>query len=267
MGYTEHFVKLSDGVQILYTDTGAPQASSASLDYTTLVVLHGSGFNGDGLVPLHKHAHNDNLRIILWNRRDYRGSTKYTSEELNALVHGSKTHQDRLALHLAWFFAHFIKFEGTPALTPDRKAGGFILVGWSFGCATALALLADPAVIPRPLYETIEPYLMGLVLYDPPGLALGNPLPDGCVPGPPFVKNAHTPAQLCYQFQVVSAYFTHPDIATGTASGLSTQTRPSKMTINSWTPEQLERYFDGEALLRSEFPWCVGSYWAVIQSY
>lgn len=40
--YNEYTVKLPDGVEIYYTDSGAPRSN----DYTTLVILHGSGFNG-----------------------------------------------------------------------------------------------------------------------------------------------------------------------------------------------------------------------------
>jgi hypothetical protein len=38
-------------------------------------------------------------------------------------------------------------------------------MGWSFGNATTLALLSDPSVLPKSLYDTIAPYLMSLVLY------------------------------------------------------------------------------------------------------
>jgi pimeloyl-ACP methyl ester carboxylesterase len=119
----------------------------------------------DGLVALHKYAHQNDLRVILWNRRDYRGSTKYTDAELEDLKEGRKVFQDRLAIQLAWFLEHFIKQKGTPKLSADRKSGGFILMGWSLGNVTTLSLLSDPDAIPKPLYEIVEPYLMSIVLY------------------------------------------------------------------------------------------------------
>lgn len=103
--------------------------------------------------------------MIIWNRRDYRGSTKYTDAELEDLAAGRKVFQDRLAMQLAWFLEHFVKHENTPKVSLDRKSGGFILMGWSFGNATTLSLLADPAVLPTELYERIEPYLRSLILY------------------------------------------------------------------------------------------------------
>lgn len=78
---------------------------------------------------------------------------------------GRKIFQDRLGVQIAWFLKHFIENEHTPAVTADRTAGGIILMGWSFGNATNLSLLADPTTIPRSVYEIIEPHLRSLVLY------------------------------------------------------------------------------------------------------
>ncbi|KAJ6611318.1 Alpha/Beta hydrolase protein [Mycena sp. CBHHK59/15] len=250
--FTENTIKLPDGIEILYTDSGAPKTT----DYTTLVVLHGSAFNGDGFVRLHEHAHKHNLRVILWNRRDYRGSTKYTDEELEDLKAGRKIYQDRLAIQTAWFFEHFIKHENTPELSADRKTGGFILMGWSFGNATTLALFSDPAVIPKALYDTIEPYIMSLVIYDPPYTALGYPLPGQENFYDPWTDPDYpTPEQLYDNFQHwVSSYYTHPDIASGKPSGMSFEKRTEKRTVSSWTEEQKERYFDKVAAVRTELP-------------
>jgi pimeloyl-ACP methyl ester carboxylesterase len=176
--YTEHILKLPDGINILYTDSGAPNTP----DYTTIVVLHGTGFNGcafcaivvedctsysssDSFVRLHEYAHKYNLRIVICNRRDYRGSTKYSDDELADLQAGRQSFQHLLGLQTAWFLEHFIKHENTPKVTADGRAGGFILVGWSFGNATTLALLAEADMIPQQLYKTLEPHLRSLVLY------------------------------------------------------------------------------------------------------
>ncbi|KAF7341425.1 Aminodeoxychorismate synthase [Mycena venus] len=252
INYTEHTVKLPDGIELLYTDSGAPISAS----YTTLIVLHGSGFNGDGFVPLHEFAHRNDLRVILWNRRDYRGSTKYTDAELEDLAAGRKVFQDRLAMQLAWFLEHFIKHENTPKISVDHGSGGFILIGWSFGNATTLSLLADPAVLPTALYETIEPYLRSVVLYDPPYIALGYELPGHESVYDPFTDpDCSTPAAIYDNFKHwVSSYYTHPDIASGKPSGMSFAKRTAKRTYVGWSEEQRARYFDGEAAVRSELP-------------
>ncbi|KAJ6562616.1 hypothetical protein B0H19DRAFT_943874 [Mycena capillaripes] len=252
--HTEHTIKLPDGIELYYTDSGPPSSSS----YTTLVVLHGSAFTGDGLVPLHKYAHQNDLRMILWNRRDYRGSTKYTDAELEDLKAGRKVFQDRLAVQLAWFFEHFIKQENTAKLSVDRKSGGFILAGWSFGNATALSLLSDPDAIPKALYEIVEPYLMSVVLYDPPFTALGYTPPDHETFYQPMADpDYHTLEQKYDNFQHwVSSYYKHPDIASGKPSGLSFAKRTDKQTVSSWTEEQKEKYFDKVAAIRTELPKC-----------
>jgi hypothetical protein len=81
---------------------------------------------------------------------------------------GRKIFQERLAIQLAWFLEHFIKHEKTPMLSVDRNSGGFILMGWSFGNATMLSLFSDPDAISQTLYETVEPYMMSLILYGQP---------------------------------------------------------------------------------------------------
>ncbi|KAJ7660263.1 Alpha/Beta hydrolase protein [Mycena polygramma] len=250
--YTEHTVKLPDGIELCYTDTGAP----ASASYSTLIVHHGSGFNGDGFIPLHQHAHRSNLRVLALNRRDYRGSTKYTDAELEDLKEGQKIFQDHLAIQLAWFLEHFIHHEGVPKVSQDRKSGGFIIMGWSFGIATTLSLLSDPAVLPQTLYDTIEPYVMTIVLYDPPYSGLGYPHPNDEHWYDVFADSEYpTPEQMYENFLVwVSSYFTHPDIASGKPSGISYAKRTGKWTFSTWSVEEKDKYFDKMAAVRSEFP-------------
>ncbi|KAJ7139183.1 Alpha/Beta hydrolase protein [Mycena epipterygia] len=254
--YTEHTLTLPDGIDILYTDSGAPDTP----DYTTLVVLHGTGYNGYGFVLLHAYAHKYNLRIILWNRRDYHGSTKYSDAELADLWAGRKSFQDRLAIHTAWFLEHFVGHENTPKVTADRKAGGFILVGWSGGNCTTLALFADPTAIPKPLYEHIEPHLRSLVLYDPACISLGYPPPPTEGIYDPFTDpEATTSDKLFDIFQPwVSSYFTHPDIASGDPAGLSREKLSDKQTTSQWTEEQMAKCYDKQAAIRSRISPAMG---------
>ncbi|KAJ7806830.1 hypothetical protein B0H13DRAFT_1669614 [Mycena leptocephala] len=249
--YTEHILKLPDGINILYTDSGAPNTP----DYTTIVVLHGTGFNGYSFVRLHEYDHKYNLRIVICNRRDYRGSTKYSNDELADLQAGRQSFQHLLGLQTAWFLEHFIKHENTPKVTTDGRAGGFILVGWSFGNATTLALLAEADMIPRQLYKILEPHLRSLVLYDPPSLALGYraPVHDG-LPNPLNNPDCTTPDETYEHFEKwVSSYYTHPDIAAGCPSGLSLENCTEKRTINQWTEEEKARYSDKAAAIRVDW--------------
>ncbi|KAJ7855487.1 hypothetical protein B0H14DRAFT_2579353 [Mycena olivaceomarginata] len=90
--YFENTLKLPDGVEIRYTDCGALNTS----DYTTMIVIHRTGFNGYALAQLHACAQKYNLRIVLCNRLHYHGSTKYSEEELAELMAGSKYFQEKL---------------------------------------------------------------------------------------------------------------------------------------------------------------------------
>ncbi|KAJ7238346.1 Alpha/Beta hydrolase protein [Mycena haematopus] len=253
--YTEHTCTLSDGVNIFFTDSGAPAAA----DYTTLVVFHGTGFNGFSLTPLHQHAHQHNFRTILCNRRGYYGSTQYTDDEIAELHEGDKAFQDRLALQIARLLEYFIEHQHTPRPTDDGKKGGFILMGWSFGGASALALLSDPAAIPGQLYETIEPYLRSLVLYDPPFEALGHSPP----PLPELYNAFADPAYTTFDakfinFQYwISSYSKHPNIASGDAAGMFVAKPPAdtaNSTFGRWTDEEKARYTDKAAAIRVDLP-------------
>ncbi|KAJ7139230.1 hypothetical protein C8R44DRAFT_605493, partial [Mycena epipterygia] len=88
---TEHMFRLPDGIDIRHTDSGAPSTP----DYTTMVILHGTGYNGCAcFVRLHEYAQRYNLRIILWNRQDYHGSTRHTNDKLADMRAGGKKSQD-----------------------------------------------------------------------------------------------------------------------------------------------------------------------------
>ncbi|KAJ7716226.1 Alpha/Beta hydrolase protein [Mycena maculata] len=250
--WTEHTIKLPDGIELLYTDSGAPNTA----DYTTMVVFHGTGFNGYGFARVHEYAHEHNMRTIVCNRRGYRGSTKYTDDELADIQAGRKIFQDRLAVQTAWLLKYLVEEENTPKVTPDGAGGGCILMGWSWGNATVLALLADPAVIPRQVYQTIKPYLRSLVLYDPPFLALGYPRPPLHGVYDPFNDpDCVTGEQVYDNFRHwVTSYYDHPDIESGNPAGMSFEKRTSNRTISRWTEEEKARYCDTLSAVESDLP-------------
>ncbi|KAJ7433437.1 hypothetical protein B0H11DRAFT_1758951 [Mycena galericulata] len=274
--YTEHTLKLPDGVEILYTDSGAPGTS----DYTTLhqgnprevfpdvVVLHGTAFNGYGFVRLHEYASKYNMRVILCNRRGYHGSMKFSEGDVAEMRAAPKVFQDRVALQLAWFLQHFVEEERIPKVTLDdvnrNLGGGIVLMGWSFGNATSLALLADPGVIPKDVYGVIEPYLRTLVVYDPPDavLAYSDPKIDGIYH--PFADPAYTTFEEKFDafLDWVSSYHQHPDLAARDPSGL-TCARPTENptpTINRWTAEERARNCEPAKVAAVDFPASVESF-------
>ncbi|GLB39034.1 hypothetical protein LshimejAT787_0601960 [Lyophyllum shimeji] len=247
---SSHTYNLTGGIDIFFTDSGAPPDST---DYTTLVILHGSAFTGHGFEKMHDYSHADNLRTVIWNRRDYPGSTPYTDAELEDLNQGGKVFLDRLAIQVADFLKQFIEKEKVPKITADRKAGGFAILGWSMGSATAMPLFSDPSLLSSELYALLEQYVKNLVLYDPPYLSFGYQLPaDEKTYNPWTDPDCKTPEELYQNFGFwVSSYYDHPDVS-GTINGLDYRKRTDKATITSWTPEEFQRNYCESAAVRSE---------------
>jgi len=218
-----------------------------------LIVLHGSAFTGDGFERLHDYAHRYNLRTVIWNRRDYPGSTKYTDAELDDLNNGRKVFLDRLAIQVADFLKQYIEKESIPKITADRKFGGFAIMGWSMGSATAMPLFSDPSLISPELYTLLEQYVKDLVLDDPPYLSFGIPLPaDEKTYNPWADPDCKTPEELYQNFGYwVSSYYDHPDVS-GTIHGLNYEKRAGIPTVTTWTPEQFQRFYNEAAAVRSE---------------
>jgi hypothetical protein len=112
------------------------------------------------LLPLGA-AHN--IRLVILNRRDY--STKYTDENLKDLVAGDKSFMERLALEVKHFLLWFIDAHNIPKITADCQSGGFVVMGWSMGNATAFSLLGYPDIVGNESYRRLEPYFRQLILY------------------------------------------------------------------------------------------------------
>src|ERR1700734_4186284 len=89
-------------VELFFTMTDSGPVAG-STNYTTLVIYHGTAFNGskrflsysaressltrslDSLLKLVPFAAPDNIRLVIVNRRRYAGSTKYTDTEMQEL--------------------------------------------------------------------------------------------------------------------------------------------------------------------------------------
>ncbi|KAK7050645.1 Aminodeoxychorismate synthase [Favolaschia claudopus] len=254
---TDNICTLPDGIKIFYTDSGAPETS----DYTTLVIFHGTGFNAFNFNPLHAHAHSNNLRIIACNRREYHGSTPLTDDEVAELNSGSPAFLTKKALLVAQFLEYLIKQQSTPRLTDNRQNGGFVVMGWSFGAAYPIALLAQSTAIPPELYQTIEPYLRAVVVNEPPIEALGLPPPPL-----PTLYNAFTDPEypaFSAKFQNfqnwISSYFEHPDLTSDDPAGLYVgkplpESCGKSSTFSRWSAEEKARYCEAKAPMRADLP-------------
>ncbi|KAK0463045.1 uncharacterized protein EV420DRAFT_1265217 [Desarmillaria tabescens] len=240
---------LSNNVNIFFTDSGAPPGSS---DYTTVVILHGSAFTGDTFEKLHALAHKSNLRTVVWNRRDYPGSTGYSDGELQELHNGEKTFLDRLAIQMVEFLLLFIEKEAVPKISPDRHLGGFAIMGWSMGTTTAMALFADADLLSCAQYDMLELYVKDLILYDPPLVSIGIEVPDDAKPYDPWTDPEYKTAEELYGnfCQWVTGYYDHPSCPT--IYNMDFRKRTDRRSCTSWTSGQWARYYNEGASVRSE---------------
>ncbi|KAJ8074535.1 hypothetical protein PM082_015437 [Marasmius tenuissimus] len=255
---------VAENVQIFCNDTGPP----CSNDYSTLVFLHGSLFCGGTFDTLFDHAHQHNVRIVSLNRREYPGSTPYSSPELEELHKGEKSFLDRLALHLARFLNAFIEEQEIPPISNDREKGGIVLVGWSMGCVTSMTLLSNPGALFGGLYDLLERYVKGLVLYDPPEIAFGCDIPqphpqaEGSALYHPWsdTTSSATPEEKyrkkflpwissSFQHDLTQVYAGWRDLR-----GFDGRRRAEHCLADEWSDEYLRKYTDLSAAARSERP-------------
>jgi len=170
-------------VSLRYGDYSRDRQSIGS--YTTIIALHGTGFNSNIWTPWLPHLPPD-IRLIVLNRRGYAGS--------------SPLHQSRKMLpcdtesygrDVFDVFA-FIKFVAdildVPQSSVAGNAGGIVLLGWSKGCAyltSLLAVLASDNGLPashgisrsalKPYIPVMHTYVKTVLLFEPPGVMAGIP--------------------------------------------------------------------------------------------
>lgn len=175
-----------DGAYVYYEDSGVPHNVQ---DYTSIVLVHGYSFNSGmctyklvqhcllssrfaatfrRLLP---HASAYGLRIFTMNMRDYRGSSKYSAEELAAMqspdtaLHAAAVRQ--FGRDVAWFLTYVCTTQGVPPLVleGDRRTGGVALVTWSLSNMALLAILGDPGTLDSTSAAVLTRYLRKVVLY------------------------------------------------------------------------------------------------------
>ena len=116
------------------------------------------------ILPL---ATSHSLRVICLSRREYEGSTPYSTDELNVIHHGSEAE-----------LADFMQAQGVlVALFVDRliqtlllpKKGGVIVAGWSLGNVFTIAMRASIDNLPDDTQQRLKAYTRGFIIY---GLSL-----------------------------------------------------------------------------------------------
>ncbi|KAJ7830740.1 hypothetical protein B0H14DRAFT_3464600 [Mycena olivaceomarginata] len=245
--YTEHTCTLPDGVNILYTDSALPPPQT-----TTRSSSSTAPGSTDHVSPCMRTFSRKTCASSCATGATAAAPRLTPTPEIAELHAGDKAFQDRLAMQTAWLLEHFIVHEHTPKPTVDGKNGGIILMGWSFGGASALALLADPGIVPPQLYQNIEPYLRSprsLRCVDPPFEALGHTPTTAPELYNAFAYPEYTTFDAKFATSSIGSALTfpHSDIASADATGMFVAKAPTESadsTFGRWTDEEKMEYND-----------------------
>jgi len=227
-----------EGQYVLFSDTGPVPDSS---NYTTLVIVHGTSFNSGTFSRLPSIGSKHGMRTVLFTRRDYRGSSLYSDDDLALLQAGKKEFLEGVGKNLAHFLLWFIKSHDIPKASIDRKSGGIALMGWSMGNHVTLSLLGHPDAISKDKYLELGSYLRRLIVYDPPFTSLGYPIPTNGYH--PFRDpNFTTLEAKVANFGVwVSEYYVHPGYDSRNLLDLDFRTHGDDPSVKHVTQEEREQ--------------------------
>jgi len=263
------------GTEIFYEDSGAPPGSTT---YTTVVIIHGTYFNGGVFKPTFPFAAQHNLRFVVLNQRDYAHSTPYSEDELKQLTSGDKNQQedfiDSRVRELAKFLEWFIEKEAIPLSTSidDRRSGGLSIMSWSTGNHLSLAFLARGNILPTKTKETLNRYLRSYIIYDASYQILGFPDPsndtvwNAAQPGSNDNLAEFIPKCICTHYfhnslvlDSLSASPTGntpslPEFCSGIQFALESTRSADPSLPPPPTHEILTQISDEDGLLRSQFP-------------
>lgn len=132
------------------------------------------------------HSAVSGLRIFTMNMRDYRDSSPYTDEELDAMsspdVEAQASVVRGIGQDIANFVAYVCKTKGVPRLVRDgeQKTGGVVLMTWSRGNIGLLSILGDPRTLEGETKDIFSLYVRKMVLYGTPRYSTARPSQHMC---------------------------------------------------------------------------------------
>ncbi|GJE91915.1 alpha/beta hydrolase [Phanerochaete sordida] len=199
-----------EGTKLAYIDSDVP--STAEQGYITIFAIHGAAFTSHVFDRVMDIAPQHGVRFVAINRRDYPGSSPLSRSDLEALSSESADAKAAFlrarGVEFATFICRFAAQHNIPAASPVGKSGGFAVLGWSLGCAFAHATVSHFDTLPAGPKEYFSQNLRGLILFEPPTVAIGAPHPPGA--WSPHIDTTLTPPQRAGLFtHWVSAYFAH----------------------------------------------------------
>ncbi|KAG1726060.1 uncharacterized protein EDB91DRAFT_1229168 [Suillus paluster] len=207
---------IGDDVSYYYFDSGAVPGNT----YTTLVFIHGMGFNGGVFRKLFPLAAAHRLRIVSLYRRDYDPTTSFRDADLAGLTSGTAEGQEGFfrsqAIEIATFLVTFARQQNiSPA---QGTSGGIALIGWSLGSLFTHAVVAYLDALPSDVLSDLEKYLHTMLSHDLSSMFLGLPRPP--------LHNIDLPLKMDvkYKFNLfyegVTAYFPHKSVTSGNIDDL-----------------------------------------------
>ncbi|KAF8643345.1 hypothetical protein AX16_009074 [Volvariella volvacea WC 439] len=251
-GLSWNYLSTSNSVKFAYLDSGSRQKSST---YTTLVFVHGDGFNAGVYTNLLPIASDYGFRIVALNRRDYPPTTALSAAELAPLsqgVAGELAFFRERGKELGLFLDAFIQKNNIPAARSDRT-GGIVLVGWSLGCMFTHAFLANPDVFTSTILARLNKYVHTVVQHDagPAQMGFSNP--------PEYDISLWLEPDLKKRFSLfrdwATGYYRHQNAnpVTGNTSTIEFNTPTSQPhTLSKLSPQQLSLLTDFNAFAGSE---------------
>ncbi|GAA5853499.1 hypothetical protein JCM8547_002479 [Rhodosporidiobolus lusitaniae] len=174
---------LPSGTNLAYTDSWSALApADRPSKFTTLVALHGVGFNSAVWTPLLASLP-PHLRLIAYNQRSYTGSlAAFEGKEAGGV--------DATAQYLVDLM-EFLGFVVEELGAKEKEAGGVVLLGWSKGTVLPISLLSYlhsssssplsstssylshlPPSLPH--FSLLTTHLRSILLFEPPGSAFGR---------------------------------------------------------------------------------------------
>ncbi|TFK65662.1 hypothetical protein BDN72DRAFT_188712 [Pluteus cervinus] len=169
-------INIQNNVTFAYLDGGPPSGSQ----YTTVIILHGDGFNSNVFTRLIAKAHDFGWRVIAVNRRDYAPTTLLSTAELAPLsagYDGEVAFFRQRGKEVGLLIEALISKHKLPAAQGNIKnhQNGIVLVGWSLGCVTTHAFLANLDALPTTTLNTLQKYIHTVLQHDPAQMGWAPP--------------------------------------------------------------------------------------------
>ncbi|GJN91865.1 hypothetical protein Rhopal_004890-T1 [Rhodotorula paludigena] len=181
-----HVASVASGCDLAYIDSwhGRP-ASELPTSYTTLIGIHGVGFNSAVWTPLLPSLPTS-VRFLAYNQRSYAQSSPAFEVKEGGGVDATAQYLCDLMDFVQWA----IDTLHLPALDEQSQEGGIVLMGWSKGTVPLISLLSllhlsaapsptsflahlPPSGLPHA--SLLKTRLRSILLFEAPGSAFGRP--------------------------------------------------------------------------------------------